>query len=57
MAQGGGVDYTNPPTDLVDHALGRSRGGLNSKIHVLVDGRGLPLSVLQPQARPGTTHS
>lgn len=29
-----------------DHAVGRSRGGLSTKIHQLVDGRGLPLVVL-----------
>ena len=29
-----------------DHGIGRSRGGLTSKIHHLVDGRGLPLVVL-----------
>lgn len=29
-----------------DHAIGRSRGGLSTKIHQLVDGRGLPLVVL-----------
>ena len=27
-----------------DHALGRSRGGLSSKVHLCCDGRGLPLS-------------
>lgn len=40
--------------------LGRSRGGLTSKIHLAVDGRGLPMSVLvtpgqagdNPQLRP-----
>lgn len=26
-----------------DHAIGRSRGGLTTKTHALVDGRGLPL--------------
>jgi transposase len=26
-----------------DHALGRSRGGFSTKIHILCDGRGLPL--------------
>ena len=30
----------------VDHGIGRSRGGLSSKIHHLVDGRGRPLVVL-----------
>jgi transposase len=29
-----------------DHALGRSRGGLSTKIHAAVDGRGRPLVVL-----------
>lgn len=29
-----------------DHALGRSRGGLSTKAHLAVDGRGLPLAVL-----------
>ncbi|WP_414706237.1 IS5 family transposase [Pseudonocardia sp. HH130629-09] len=29
-----------------DHALGRSRGGLSTKIHQLVDGHGRPLVVL-----------
>ena len=34
----------------VDHGIGRSRGGLTTKLHTLVDGHGLPLVV---QARPG----
>jgi putative transposase len=29
-----------------DHAIGRSRGGLSTKIHQLVDGRGRPLVAL-----------
>ena len=29
----------------VDHAIGRSRGGLTTKTHALVDGRGLPLVI------------
>lgn len=29
-----------------DHGVGRSRGGLSTKIHQLVDGHGLPLVVL-----------
>lgn len=28
-----------------DHALGRSRGGWTSKLHLICDGRGLPLSI------------
>lgn len=27
-----------------DHALGRSRGGFSSKLHLVADGRGLPLA-------------
>lgn len=33
------------------HAIGRSRGGLSSKIHHLVDGRGRPLVVLVGQGQ------
>jgi transposase len=29
----------------VDHALGRSRGGFGTKIHLVCDGRGLPMAV------------
>lgn len=28
------------------HALGRSRGGLSTKIHAVVDGRGLPIAIV-----------
>ena len=31
------------PQEPCDHALGRSRGGFTTKIHVLCDGNGLPL--------------
>jgi transposase len=34
-------------------ALGRSRGGLTSKIHLAVDGRGLPMSVLLTPGQAG----
>jgi transposase len=30
----------------VDHGLGRSRGGLSTKTHLAVDGRGRPLAIL-----------
>src|SRR5690606_14840518 len=36
-----------------DHGIGRSRGGLTSKIHHAVDGRGRPLAVL---VTPGQSH-
>jgi transposase len=31
------------PQEPLDHALGRSRGGFSTKIHILCDGNGLPL--------------
>jgi transposase len=34
-------------------ALGRSRGGLTSKIHLAVDGRGLPMSILVTPGQAG----
>ncbi|MEW2426069.1 IS5 family transposase, partial [Streptomyces nigra] len=34
------------PDEPDDHALGRSRGGLTTKIHLACDGRGRPLAVL-----------
>ena len=36
-----------------DHALGRSRGGFGTKIHMVVDGAGTPLAM---QLSPGQTH-
>jgi transposase len=36
-----------------DHALGRSRGGFTTKIHILCDGNGLPLHF---QLTAGQTH-
>ncbi|WP_457142192.1 transposase [Mycobacterium sp. URHB0021] len=41
-----GSNYTNLASAPPDHGIGRSRGGLTSKIHHLVDGRGRPLVVL-----------
>lgn len=35
----------NPAAEPPDHAVGRSRGGLTTKIHQLVDGHGLPLVI------------
>jgi len=36
-----------------DHALGRSRGGFGTKLHLLTDGKGVPLSAL---LLPGQAH-
>lgn len=46
MTQGAGWNYTNLGIEPPDHGIGRSRGGLTSKIHHLVDGCGRPLVVL-----------
>lgn len=41
------------PEEPGDHALGRSRGGLSTKIHLLCDGAGHPLHFC---LTPGQTH-
>jgi transposase len=60
-----GLATTRPPTQgarsndknsagpRVDQALGRSRGGLTCKVHLSVDGRGLPLSMLLTPGQAG----
>ena len=52
-AQGAGSNYTNLLVEPADHALGRSRGGLSTKVHQLVDGNGHPLVVLVGPGRAG----
>jgi len=44
--QGEPANHTNLATEPADHAIGRSRGGLSTKIHHAGDGRGRPLAVL-----------
>ncbi|MFF3249112.1 IS5 family transposase [Streptomyces sp. NPDC002870] len=44
--KGGGTGGRNRREEPDDHALGRSRGGLTSKIHLACDGRGRPLAIL-----------
>ena len=41
------------PEEPPDHALGRSRGGFSTKIHILCDGHGHPLAF---HLTPGQTH-
>ena len=41
------------PQEPADHALGRSRGGFSTKIHILCDGLGHPLHF---HITPGQTH-
>ncbi|MFH9677573.1 IS5 family transposase [Streptomyces sp. NPDC017405] len=47
--KGGGTSKDEPD----DHALGRSRGGLTTKIHLACDGKGRPLAIL---ITPGQRH-
>jgi putative transposase len=51
--QGAGSNYKNLLVEPPDHGLGRSRGGLSTKIHQLVDGHGLPLVI---SVAPGQSH-
>lgn len=44
-SQKGEPDGTSPASGS-SQALGRSRGGLTTKVHLAVDGRGLPLSIV-----------
>ena len=43
----------NPQAEPPDHAIGRSRGGLSTKTHQLVDGRGLPLVTIVTAGQDG----
>ena len=46
--QGAGSSYKDPPDRVAepdDHAIGRSRGGLTTKTHALVDGNGMGLVI------------
>lgn len=43
----------NPQEEPPDHGIGRSRGGLSTKIHQLVDGNGLPLVTLITPGQAG----
>ncbi|WP_226358245.1 IS5 family transposase [Pseudonocardia sp. ICBG601] len=53
VTQGAGSNYNNLHAEPPDHALGRSRGGLSTKIHQLVDGHGRPLVVLVGPGQAG----
>ncbi|EFL14709.1 LOW QUALITY PROTEIN: transposase, partial [Streptomyces sp. C] len=41
-----GDELEDPGRSQTRQALGRSRGGLTTKVHLAVDGRGLPLSIV-----------
>lgn len=53
VTQGALSSYKNLREEPADHGIGRSRGGLSTKIHHLVDGRGLPLVVLVGPGQAG----
>ncbi len=44
---------SRPAFEAVDHGLGRSRGGLSTKIHQLVDGHGHPLVIAVTAGQAG----
>nr|WP_157313746.1 IS5 family transposase [Microbacterium sp. MAH-37] len=50
---GAGSNYTNLGVEPPDHGIGRSRGGLSTKIHQLVDGNGLPLVTVVTPGQAG----
>jgi hypothetical protein len=56
-SQGAESNYTlcaaDPGREPPDHALGRSRGGVSTKIHQLVDGRGRPLVIALTAGQAG----
>lgn len=43
--KGGSSPFTSRDSEPPDHAVGRSRGGVSTKTHQLVDGHGLPLVI------------
>lgn len=56
-SQGAEANYTlraaDPDAEPPDHALGRSRGGVSTKIHQLVDGGGRPLVIAVTAGQAG----
>lgn len=51
--QGAASNYMYLFDEPADHAIGRSRGGLSTKIHALVDGKGRPLVLLVAPGQGG----
>lgn len=52
-SRGASSNYKNPLIEPLDHWFGRSRGGLSTKLHHLVDGRGLPLVIAVTPGQSG----
>lgn len=53
VAAGAPKEHETAEENAEKHALGRSRGGYSTKLHLLTDGQGLPLGVI---ATPGQRH-
>lgn len=53
MPRARGKKVDRIPHEPLDHALGRSRGGFGTKLHLVTDGHGLPLAVV---VSPGQAH-
>lgn len=53
MPRARGKKVDRIPHEPRDHALGRSRGGFGTKLHLVTDGHGLPLAVV---VSPGQAH-
>jgi putative transposase len=51
--QGAESSYKDLCAEPPDHALGRSRGGVSTKVHQLVDGRGRPLVIVVTPGQVG----
>jgi len=51
--RGAASNDKNAPGPPPDQALGRSRGGLSTKLHLIVDGNGLPLSLVLTAGQAG----
>ena len=51
--QGAPPNYTHLPLEPADRALGRSRGGLSTKIHALTDDRTRPITVILTGGQAG----
>lgn len=53
MARGDRSNYSSLPVEPADRALGRSRGGLSTKIHTLTDARTRPITVILTGGQAG----
>lgn len=51
--QGAESSYTNLGEEPLDHAIGRSRGGLTTKVHQLVDAKKRPLVIVLSPGQAG----